>query len=127
MKKDSLLTLKDWIQTLWDIQEEDLKFLSEDVKALVKNPKELINELRVRMDRHKTLYNLYPFLSWNNLSSQDMEWSLKKLTKLMEREKFITDYVNKILDILTKILDELEGVERISQDKLLEVDKFILH
>ncbi|PMP94963.1 MAG: hypothetical protein C0169_05915 [Thermodesulfobacterium geofontis] len=106
---DKIVSLKDWINSFWDFQKEDLQYLQD---LIIKNtpfdPEEIINSLRERFKKRRAFYQIYKHLPNKDLSVNDLEWAEKKLKEIIYREELITDLVNKILDLLTLFIESEE-------------------
>ncbi|PMP67889.1 MAG: hypothetical protein C0190_02385 [Thermodesulfobacterium geofontis] len=106
---DKIVSLKDWINSFWDFQKEDLQYLQD---LIIKNtpfdPEEIINSLRERFKKRRAFYQIYKHLPNKDLSVNDLEWAEKKLKEIIYREELITELVNKILDLLTLFIESEE-------------------
>ncbi len=106
MNEDRLLTIKDWIESFWNFQEEDLKYFNNLIeKKNSFNPEKILIDLKERMKVRKAYYQIYKYLNWKDLSSQDLIWIEKKLNEILKREEFITHLIGKLLDLLTKVFE----------------------
>lgn len=103
MVEDKVLTLKEWIDSFWKFQEEDLRFFKEEIYQMMKNPRELLNELRERMRTRQVYYRLFKHLSWRDLPKEELTWACDRLDEILARETMITEIINKILDFLSEI------------------------
>lgn len=103
---DKIVNLKDWINSFWNFQKEDLQYLQD---LIINNapfdPEEIINNLRERFKKRKAFYQIYKHLPQKDLSVNDLEWAEEKLKEIIYREKLITDLINKILDLLTFFIE----------------------
>ncbi|BAU22640.1 hypothetical protein THC_0240 [Caldimicrobium thiodismutans] len=126
-EKDMILTLKDWIKSFWELQEDDIRFFLEDFKELMRDPKALLDELKFRMKRRRAFYNIFKHLSWRDLPVKELDWVQQKMDELLARESLITETVNKILNIMSEVFfdDELEEIKKAK--KILEEDRIIYH
>lgn len=126
-EKDSVLTIKDWVKSFWELQEDDFRFFLEDFKKLMRDPKALLRELKLRMNRRKVFYNIFKHLSWRDLPVEEFNWVQNRIDELLARESLITETVNKILDIMSEVFldDEVEEIKKAK--KFLEEDKIIFH
>jgi hypothetical protein len=125
-EKDSILTLKDWIKSFWELQEEDIRFFLEEFKERMRDPKALLDELKFRMNRRRAFYSMFRHLSWRDLPLEELTWVEKKMDELLARESFITETLNKILEIFDDLLEE-EVLELKKSKKMLEEEKIIFH
>uniref|UniRef100_A0A7V5XFM5 Uncharacterized protein n=1 Tax=Thermodesulfobacterium geofontis TaxID=1295609 RepID=A0A7V5XFM5_9BACT len=99
---DKIVNLKDWINSFWNFQEEDLQYLQNlIIRKLPLDPEEIINNLRERIKTRKAFYQIYKYLPRKDLSAKDLEWAEQKLAEIIYREDLITELTNKILDLLT--------------------------
>jgi len=99
---DKIVSLKDWINSFWNFQEEDIQYLQNlIVKKIPLDPEEVINNIKERFKTRKAFYQIYKHLPRKDLSVRDLEWAEQKLAEILYREELITDLTNKILDILT--------------------------
>lgn len=106
---DKIVSLKDWINSFWNFQEEDLQYLQNlIVKKKPLDPEEIINNIKERFKTRKAFYQIYKHLPRKELSVKDLEWAEQKLAEILYREELITDLTNKILDLLTFFV-ELEN------------------
>ncbi|MFN3567721.1 MAG: hypothetical protein ACK4UR_02290 [Caldimicrobium sp.] len=126
-EKDTLLTVKDWINSFWEFQEEDIKFLTEEIKEKIKDPKNFLIELKQRMQTRKTFYNLFKHLSLRDVSLEEFPWVEKKLEEILEREKLISVTVDNILDIISTFYSEENLTEVREKLLLISEDKLTLH
>lgn len=103
---DKIVSLKDWIDSFWNFQEEDLQYLQNlIVKKKPLDPEEIINNIKERFKTRKAFYQIYKHLPRKELSVKDLEWAEQKLAEILYREELITDLTNKILDILTFFIE----------------------
>ena len=99
---DKIVSLKDWINSFWNFQEEDLKYFQSLItKKSPLDPEEIINNIKERFQTRKAFYQIYKHLPRKDLSITDLEWAEQKLAEIVYREELITNLVNKILDFLT--------------------------
>ncbi len=125
-ERDTILTLKDWIKSFWELQEEDIRFFLEEFREKMRDPKALLDELRYRMNRRRAFYSMFRHLSWRDLPPEDLTWVEKKMDELLARESFITETLNKILEIFSDFLeDEIQELKK--SKKMLEEEKIIFH
>ncbi len=103
MTEDKVLTLKEWIESFWKFQEEDIRFFKEEVYQKIRNPKELLNELRERIKTRQAYYGLFRHLSWRDLTKEELSWACDKLDEILARETVITGIINKTLDLISEI------------------------
>ncbi|WP_156955596.1 hypothetical protein [Thermodesulfobacterium hydrogeniphilum] len=123
---DKIVSLKDWIDSFWNFQEEDLKYF----KGLItkKNPfdpEEILVNIKERINARKVFYQIYKYLPRKDLPLNELEWAEQKLAEILVREELITDLINKTLEVLTFLIDQ-------DQDKSLNISEifpnsFILH
>lgn len=104
MVEDKVLTLREWIESFWKFQEDDLRFFKEEVYQKMKNPRELLDELRERMKTRQVYYRLFKHLSWRDLPKEEWTWACDRLDEILARETLITEIINKILELLSDIL-----------------------
>jgi len=103
---DKIVSLKDWIDSFWNFQEEDLQYLQSLItKKIPFNPEEIINNIKERFKTRKAFYQIYKHLPRNDLSLKDLEWAEQKLAEILYREELITNLTNKILDLLTFFIE----------------------
>lgn len=126
-ERDSLLTIKDWIESFWQFQEEDIKFFLEDLKDKLQNPKEFLRELKTRMQTRKAYYSLFKHLSWRDISSEELPWVFQKLDEILTRENIITGTIEKVLDIFSEAFLEEDLRELKETGALIKEDKIIYH
>jgi len=99
---DKIVNLKDWINSFWNFQEEDLQYLQNlIIRKSPLDPEEIINNLKERIKTRKAFYQIYKYLPRKDLSAKDLEWAEQKLAEIIYREDLITELTNKILDLLT--------------------------
>lgn len=109
MNEDRLLTLKDWIESFWNFQEEDLKYFNSLIeKNSSFDPEKVLTNLKERMKIRKAYYQIYKYLNWKDLSCQDLVWVESKLNEILKREEIITNLIGNLLDVLGKFLNLLE-------------------
>jgi len=76
---DKIVNLKDWINSFWNFQEEDLQYLQNlIIRKLPLDPEEIINNLRERIKTRKAFYQIYKYLPRKDLSAKDLEWAEQK-------------------------------------------------
>lgn len=126
-ERDSLLTLKDWIESFWQFQEEDIKFFLEDLKEKILNPKEFLKELKNRMQTRKAYYKLFKHLSWRDVPNEDLPWVLQKMDEILARETIITDTIEKVLEIISEVFLEEDLRELKETGAFIKEDKIIYH
>jgi len=103
---DKIVSLKDWIDSFWNFQEEDLQYLQNLItKKIPFDPEEIINNIKERFKIRKAFYQIYKHLPRKDLSLKDLEWAEQKLAEILYREELITDLTNKILDLLTFFIE----------------------
>jgi predicted transcriptional regulator len=103
---DKVVNLKDWINSFWNFQEEDLQYLQNlIIRKLPLDPEEIINNLKERIKTRKAFYQIYKYLPRKDLSVKDLEWAEQKLAEIIYREDLITELTNKILDLLTLFVE----------------------
>lgn len=103
---DKIVSLKDWIDSFWNFQEEDLQYLQSLItKKIPFNPEEIINNIKERFKTRRAFYQIYKHLPRNDLSLKDLEWAEQKLAEILYREELITNLTNKILDLLTFFIE----------------------
>lgn len=107
-ERDKILTLKDWIESFWAFQEEDIRFFKEEFSGKIKQPRELLVELKERMRMRKAYYKLFKHLSWRDLPKEEWTWVCDKLDEILARENLITETINKILSVISEIFFEGE-------------------
>lgn len=124
-EKDKVLTLKDWIESFWAFQEEDIRFFKEELKEKLKSPQDLLNDLRSRMQTRRVYHNIFKHLSWRDLPPEELNWAYNKLDEIIARENIINDAINRILDVISELyLEEETGKDNSS--KSLDLDKSII-
>lgn len=114
MKEDRLLTLKDWIESFWNFQEEELEYFNNLIdKTSSLDLEKVLMEIKERMKVRKAYYQIYKHLNWKDLPCKDLIWIESKLNEIIKREEFITNLVGKFLDLLSSIYscskEEKEG------------------
>ncbi len=113
---DKILSLKDWIISFWDFQEEDLNFFKNLLnEESIPNIEKILEVLKKRMELRRAYYQIYKYLSWRDLPLSELEWVEKKLTEILKREEIITEMINKFLDFLSYLADGCMEEEFISQ------------
>lgn len=101
-----IVNLKDWINSFWNFQEEDLQYLQNLIlKKIPLDPEEIINNLKERSKMRRAFYQIYKHLPKKDLSINDLEWAEQKLAEILHREELITNLINKILNILELFLE----------------------
>ncbi|MCD6489744.1 MAG: hypothetical protein J7K20_03340 [Thermodesulfobacterium sp.] len=120
-KVDKIVSLKDWINSFWNFQEEDIQYLQNlIVKKVPLDPEEVINNIKERVKTRKAFYQIYKYLPRKDLSVRDLEWAEQKFAEILYREELITDLTNKILDILTFFVEyEKFPISETSSDPFL--------
>lgn len=127
-ERDSLLTIKDWIESFWQFQEEDIKFFLEDLKEKIKKPKEFMEELKRRLQTRRVYYRLFKHLSWRDVPSEELPWVLQKIDEILARETIITNTIDKIVEILSEIFLEEDEAKELKETKaLIKEEKIIYH
>jgi hypothetical protein len=122
-RMDKIVSLKDWINSFWNFQEEDLKYFQNLItKKIPFDPEEILKNIKERMQTRRAFYQIYKYLPKRDLSLAELEWAEQKLTEIIYREELITNLINKILELLTLLVDP-ENFQ-ISQ---ISTDSFILH
>jgi len=122
-RMDKIVSLKDWIDSFWNFQEEDLKYFQNLItKKIPFDPEEILKNIKERMQTRRAFYQIYKYLPKRDLSLAELEWAEQKLTEIIYREELITNLINKILELLTLLVDP-ENFQ-ISQ---ISTDSFILH
>lgn len=122
-KTDKIVSLKDWINSFWAFQEEDLQYLQKlIIKKTPLDPEEVINNIKERFKTRKAFYQIYKHLLKKDLSINELEWAEQKLAEILCREELITNLTNQILDLLTFFV-EYERFPIIS----LSSNPFLLH
>lgn len=120
MKEDRLLTLKDWIKSFWNFQEEDLEYFNILVENNISiDPEEILTKLKERMKIRKAYYQIYKYLNWKDLSCEDLIWVESKLNEIIKREEFITNLIGKLLEALSKFYNFLEDEKNLNFEKSL--------
>uniref|UniRef100_A0A832GN45 Uncharacterized protein n=1 Tax=Caldimicrobium thiodismutans TaxID=1653476 RepID=A0A832GN45_9BACT len=127
-ERDKILTIKEWIESFWALQEEDIRFFREEFRGKIKQPKELLEELKERMRRRQVFYKLFKHLSWRDLPKEEWTWVCDKLDEILARENLITETINKILDVVGEIFfGEEEGLSKSTFKLDLPDKKIIFH
>jgi len=126
--KDGLLTIKDWIESFLNFQEEDFQFFKdkEALKEKLLRPKEFLDYIRKRMEMRKAFYKLFKHVSWHNLTPEDLIWSHQKLDEILEKETLITDLINKVLDVITELYFGDEVKELKNTLTLVQEEKIVI-
>lgn len=126
-ENDTILTIKDWIESFWEFQEEDLKLFMKDLREKVQDPKAFISELRNRIQTRKTFYKIFKHLSLKDISPEDLPWVERKLDEILAREAFISENLEKILEIFSSFLSE-ENCEELKEKTIhISQDRIIFH
>ncbi|MFN3505120.1 MAG: hypothetical protein ACK4Y7_02775 [Caldimicrobium sp.] len=126
-ERDSILTVKDWINSFWEFQEEDIKLLTKDLREKFSDPKNFLEELRQRMRTRKAFYNLFKHLSLRDVPPEEFPWVERKLDEILARETLISETLEKILDIISTLYSE-ENLTDIREKLLLTTeDKITFH
>ncbi len=103
---DRVVSLKDWIDSFWNFQEEDLQYLQNlIVKKAPLDPEEIVNKIKERIKARKAFYQIYKHLPRKDLSAKDLEWAEQKLAEILYREELITSLTYKLLDLLTFFIE----------------------
>jgi len=130
-EKDSLLTIKDWIESFWQFQEEDINFFKEgDLKEKILKPREFLAHIRERMQERRVFYKLFKHVVWGDLTPDEVAWIQAKLDEILARETAITEAINKILEILSELFleeDQKEIKEMKESGALIPEEKIIFH
>ena len=121
---DRIVSLKDWIDSFWNFQEEDIKYFQDLIsKKVPLDPGKILNDLRERMQMRKIFYQIYKYLPKKDIAVHEAEWAEQKLMQIVYREELITNMVNKILEILSIIIEpDIEP-----EMSHFNEDNFILH
>lgn len=101
MEEDRVLTLKEWIESFWKFQEEDIRFFKEEIYQKIRNPRELLDVLRERIRTRQVYYRLFKHLSWRDLPKEEWSWACDRLDEILARETVITEVINRVLDFLS--------------------------
>lgn len=118
MKDDRLLTLKDWIESFWNFQEEELKYLHNLIeKSSSLNLERILNELKERMKIRKAYYQIYKYLNWKDLPCKDLLWVESKLNEILQREEVIANLIEKFLDVLNNFYNLSEEKKNFDWEK----------
>ncbi len=126
-EKDSLLTLKDWIESFWQFQEEDFKFLLEDLKEKILDPKAFIKELKNRMQTRRAYYKIFKHLSWRDVPAEELPQVFKKLDEILARETIITQTIEKVVEIFSALFLDEDVKELKETGALIKEEKIIYH
>lgn len=126
-KDDTLLTIKDWINSFWAFQEEDLKLFKSDLKEKLQDPKGLIMEIRDRIKTRKAYYKIFKYLSIRDVPKEELPWVEKKLEEILSREAFISESLEKILEFFSSFLSEEDFNQLKEKTIFLPEDKLIIH
>jgi len=119
---DRILDLKDWIESFWIFQEEDLKYFQDLInKKIPFDPEEVLKSIKERMNQRRAFYQIYKHLPKKELSLPELEWAEQKLVQIVYREELITTMVNKILEILSLLIEPSGDISQIEQTS------FVLH
>ncbi len=118
-----ILSLKDWINSFWNFQEEDLKYFQDLIeKKIPFEPREILDNIREKVKRRKIFYQIYKYLPKEELSLIESRWIEQKLTEIIYREELITQLITKILELLSYYMD----IDEISIPEISSIP-FILH
>ena len=98
---DRLLTFEDWIDTYWQLQDEDLEFLTQENlrERFFSDPKGLLKELRERTRRRKEAFQFFKHLNIQDIPEDKIEEVQRKLDLLALRENLLNDLIGKILEL----------------------------
>jgi hypothetical protein len=98
---DRLLTFEDWIDTYWQLQDEDLEFLTQENlrERFFSDPKGLLKELRERTRRRKEAFQFFKHLNIRDIPEDKIEEVQRKLDLLALRENLLNDLIGKILEL----------------------------
>ncbi len=103
---DKIVSLKDWIDSFWNFQEQDLKYFKNLIsKKNPFDPEEILLNIKERIQARKAFYQIYKYLPRKDLTLEELEWAEQKLAEIIIREELITDLINKTLEILTVLID----------------------
>ncbi len=133
MKKDDrLLSLKDWVESFWNFQEEDFSFFNQLLqKKNLFDPEIILKTLKHRMKTRKAFYQFYKHLSWKDIPSNELDKVKKKIEEVLYREEIITEMTNKLLEVLSMLIEtpEVETPEERSffKDLSLQEKQILLH
>ncbi|MCS7200028.1 MAG: hypothetical protein NZ850_06730 [Caldimicrobium sp.] len=125
-EKDKILTLKEWIESFWNFQEEDIRFFKEEFKEKVKHPEDLIQVIKNRMQTRKAYYRLFKHLSWRDLPPEEWSWACDKLDEIVARENIINETIEKILEIISDLINEEGKPSEVNPFKV-NIDKSIIY
>ncbi|MFN3921933.1 MAG: hypothetical protein ACK4K4_06005 [Caldimicrobium sp.] len=126
-EKDSILTIKDWIESFWDFQEEDLKLFMKDFREKFKDPKAFISEIKNRIQTRKAFYKIFKHLSIKDIPAEELPFIERKLEEILAREAFITENMEKILEIFSSLFSE-ECLEDLKEKTIyITEDRIIFH
>ncbi len=125
--KDTLLTIKDWIESFWEFQEEDLKLLTRDLKESFQDPKGFLSEIKKRIRTRKGFYNIFKHLSLKDIPPEDLPWVEKKLDAILAREAYISENLEKILEIFSSFFTEKEAQPSEEKPFVVSEEKIIFH
>ncbi|MFN4132453.1 MAG: hypothetical protein ACK4GE_05180 [Caldimicrobium sp.] len=126
-EKDSILTIKDWIESFWDFQEEDLKLFMKDFREKFQDPKAFISEIKNRIQTRKAFYKIFKHLSIKDIPEEELPFIERKLEEILAREAFITENMEKILEIFSSLFSE--GCFEDLKEKTIHIteDRIIFH
>lgn len=120
---DRLLTFEDWIDTYWQLQDEDLEFLThENLREMFFNdPKGLLKELSERTRRRKEAFQFFKHLNIRDIPEGKIEEVQKKLDLLALRENLLNDLVGKILELFEITYLGKEETEELIKRSVYEI------
>ncbi len=126
-KEDRVLSLKDWVESFWNFQEEDFSFFNQLLqRKKLLDPKNILKTLKERMKIRKAFYQFYKHLSWRDLPANELETLHKKMEEVLYREEIITEMTNKVLEILSMLIEPPEE-ENFSKEVPLREKQMLLH
>jgi hypothetical protein len=98
---DRLLTFEDWIETYWQLQDEDLEFFTQENlrEKFFNDPKGLLRELSERTRRRKEAFQFFKHLNIRDIPEDKIEEVQRKLDLLALRENLLNDLIGKILEL----------------------------
>ena len=108
-KTDRVLSLKDWVESFWAFQEEDFSFFQELLqKKRIFDPEGILQTIKHRMKARKAFYQFYKYLSWKDVPANEVEDIKKRVEEVLYREELITEMVNKLLEVLSLLVESPE-------------------
>ena len=98
---DKVLTFEDWIETYWQIQDEDFNFLNNKKlgEMFFNDPQGLLEELRARTRRRREAFQFSKYLDIRDIPKERIEEVQKKLELISLRENLLNDLVSKIIEL----------------------------